>query len=169
MGLAASGDAFEALDASNRWSRMVTTLALAPIGLLAIADASTDAACARWALAERLPTSDAAVLLSKCTAARVAVPHVDLLHPSTLLGAATGAVLLWDTDEDEGLIMPVVRIGAAIAVTVGLRLAFGSGGAAAAALVAAALVTAAVTGGQTRARVAYALAAVTLGLTTAYA
>lgn len=169
MGLAASGDALEALDRPNPWSRAVTTLALAPASLLALADSASEAACTRWAIAERLPQSDAAVLLSKCTAARVAVDRVDLLHPATLLGAATGAVLAWDVVEDEGPVMSGVRIAAAIAVLVGLRLAFGSGGPAAAALVATALVTAAVSGGISRTRLAYALSAVSLGVIALFA
>lgn len=169
MGLSASGDAFEALDRPSPWLRGVTTLALAPVGALAIADASNEAACMRWAIAERLPTTDAAALLAKCTAARVAVERVDLLHPATLLGVATGAVLAWDCREDEGPITSGVRIAASIAVVVGLRLAFGSGGPAAAAFVFATLVTAAVRGEMTRTRYAYALASVALGVVALFA
>jgi hypothetical protein len=169
MGLSASGDAFEALDVPNAWSRLVTTLALAPLALLAIADETTRAACTRWAIAERLPQTDPATLLSKCTAARVAVDRVDLLHPAVMLGVATGAVLVWDTGEEDGAIVPAIRIAAALAALVGLRLAFGTGGPAAAALVSSALVTAAIARGEMRGRVAYALAAVALGLAAVYA
>jgi hypothetical protein len=167
--IASSAGAFEALDpdGDRDYTRTVSTLVLAPVALLAVADASTDAACSRWAAMELLPASDAAVLLAKCEAAKLAAQHVDLLHPSVALGAAAGAVMVRETREDESLIMSPVRIAVAIAIAVGLRLAFGTAGPAMAALVAGALVAAWSNGARRRA--AQALAALSLALAPLYA
>jgi hypothetical protein len=167
VGISSSATALDAIENENAsWTRHVATFAIAPLAVLAVADASTDAACARWAAAERLPTTDAAVLLSRCETAKLAVAHVDLLHPAVILAGAAGALLSYETHDDETLLTSPVRIAVAIAIAIGLRLAFGTGGAAMAALVAGALLVAQ---NDTRRRAAHALAALALSLAPLFA
>lgn len=149
--------------------RVFGSTLLAPLGLLATADAATSSSCARWATLEMLPNADPAAILARCESARLAVDRVDLLSPAALAGAAVGAVLVFDTPEHESPITRGARGVVAVAVCVAMRLAFDSGGAAAAALVGAALLTAALAQKAAKTRVAVAVSAALVALTPLFA
>lgn len=160
----------ETLDHTPRAALHVVGAALlAPLGLLATADAATATSCARWAARDLLPNADPAALLARCESARLAVDHVDLLSPATLVGAAVGAVLVLDAPENESPITRGARGLVAVVACVAMRLAFDSGGTAAAALVGAVLLTAALARTAARTRVAFAVSAALVALTPLFA
>jgi len=57
---------------------------------LAVLDATSEAACARWALTANLPASDGAGLLAACDVAGLGVAHIDIARPAVMVAAATG-------------------------------------------------------------------------------
>lgn len=57
---------------------------------MAVLDATSDAACVRWALAASLPVADGAGLLAACDVAGLGVAHIDLARPAVMVAAATG-------------------------------------------------------------------------------
>jgi hypothetical protein len=69
----------------------VVALALGAVVVpLAVLDATSDAACARWALTANLPAADGAALLAACDVAGLGVTHIDLARPAVLVAAAAG-------------------------------------------------------------------------------
>lgn len=168
VALSACAEALEALEPDDRgFTRRAATLALAPLAAIAVSSVGTSAACARWASSEMLPSADAAVVLAKCESAKIAAQHVDLLHPSVALGAGAGALLAWETREDDSVITGPLRVAVVLAIGVGLRLGFGTGAPAMAALCAAALVVAMTS--SVRQRTAHALTALAIALAPLYA
>jgi len=78
------------LRACARNAELVALALGAVVVPLAVLDATSDAACARWALAGNLPTADGAGLLAACEVAGLGVTHIDLARPAVLVAAATG-------------------------------------------------------------------------------